>query len=173
MIPGRWPGKNNKQTRTRRNSNTGQASHRQFIFTALHNFFVKLDGERPIVLFIDDLDYADEASLLILRQLMMQKDVSVFICGAATIAPDAAAEDTDRPLHGFCAKWQEEIGIQKVMLTPLTESDIEKHIRTIFPNARLPDNFTAVLAKISQGNPLFLLTEITDEDVVDCRYLHR
>ncbi len=135
----------------------GQTSHRQFIFTAVHNFLVKLIGDRPIVLFIDDLDYADEASLLLLRQLMGQTDVSVFICGSSTFAPDTATGgDSDPPLYRYCASYQEEIGIQKLMLTPLTESDIDKHIRTIFPNARLPANFTSVLADISQGNPLFL-----------------
>jgi len=133
-----------------------QTSHRQFIFTAVYNFLVKLIGDRPMVLFIDDLDYADEATLLLLRQMMGHTDMSVFICGSTTVTPDTAAGDTDLPLNRFCAGYQEEIGIQKLMLTSLTESDIDKHIRTIFPNARVPVSFTSVLANISQGNPLFL-----------------
>jgi diguanylate cyclase (GGDEF)-like protein len=133
-----------------------QTTHRQFIFAAVYNFFMKLVGDRPIILFIDDLDDADEATLLLLRKLMGQTDIAIFVCGAATISSQSAGKDSGAPLDSFCANYQEELAIQKLMLTRLTDADIDTHIQAIFPNARLPENFTSTLAQISQGNPLFL-----------------
>ncbi len=133
-----------------------QTSHRQFIFKAVYNFFTKLVGKRPIILFIDDMDYADEATLLLLRMLMGQTDTAMFVCGAATIPSESKAEDSVQPLEKFAAKFQQELDIQKLTLTPLTQSDIESHIQAIFPNASLPENLASELVRISQGNPLFL-----------------
>jgi diguanylate cyclase (GGDEF)-like protein len=133
-----------------------QSSHRQFIFTALHAFFQKLVGERPIILFIDDIEFADEATLILFRQLMRQLKAAIFICGSSAIISNDRAAETKIPLQRFCATYRDELGIQKLKLTPLSEADIAKHIRCIFPTASLPENFEKRLAQISQGNPLFL-----------------
>ncbi|MGD8764817.1 MAG: diguanylate cyclase, partial [Desulfobacteraceae bacterium] len=134
----------------------GQSSHRQFIFIALHAFFQKLVGERPIILFIDDIEFADEATLLLFRQLMRQLKAAIFICGASTIINKGRDAETKIPLQRFCATYRDELDVQKLELTPLSEADVAKHIRTIFPTASLPENFEKRLSQISQGNPLFL-----------------
>jgi HEAT repeat protein len=122
----------------------------------VYNFFIKLVGKRSIILFIDDLDYADGATLLLLRKVMEQTDISLFVCGAVTTPSESDPEDTQRPLDKFCAQYRQELGIEKLTLTPLTQADIESHIRAIFPNASLPENLAPELVRISQGNPLFL-----------------
>ena len=147
-----------------------QTSHRQFIFAAVYNFFMKLVGKRPIILFIDDMDYADSATLLLLHKLMGQTDTAVFVCGAATLPSESSAGDMDRPLEKFIADFQQELGIHKLTLTPLTRSDIESHIQAIFPNASLPENLASELVRVSQGNPLFL-SEILRKLVQDHRII--
>jgi diguanylate cyclase (GGDEF)-like protein len=47
-----------------------QTTHRQFIFAAVYNFFMKLVGDRPIILFIDDLEDGDEENLFLLCKMM-------------------------------------------------------------------------------------------------------
>ncbi len=133
-----------------------RTSHRQFIFTALHSFFQQLVGDRPIILFIDDIDFADKATLFLFRQLMLHSKIAIFICGSSTIISETPPAEIKLPLQSFCATYGDELGIQKLELTPLSEADIAKHLHGIFPNASLPENYEKQLAHISQGNPLFL-----------------
>jgi diguanylate cyclase (GGDEF)-like protein len=148
--------------------NFDQTAQRQFIFKAVHNFFVKLVGGRPIILFIDDMQYIDAATLSLLRLISMGKRVSIFVCGAATTATETGMGDPTIPLEIFFNKFQLELDIRKVTLTPMTKADIAEHIRGIFPNVRVPDNFEHEIAQITRGNPLFI-TEILRQLIQDRR----
>jgi diguanylate cyclase (GGDEF)-like protein len=131
-------------------------SQRQFIFAAIHHFFMQLVGQRPIILFIDDMQYIDAATLSLLRHIFLRRRVPLFICGASTAASELDAENRNIPLESFYNEFQSALGIRKLLLTPLTAADIAKHIRAIFPNVKLPENFPKEIAQITRGNPLFL-----------------
>ncbi|MGA1871323.1 MAG: diguanylate cyclase [bacterium] len=142
--------------------------YRAGIFETLVKVITKMTGMRPLILLIDDMHLADEATLMLLRKLMHQKSISLFICASQLREKKTitSADHQNNPLKLFYESYQQELSIKKVALTPLTIMDIEEHIRGIFPHARIPKNFSTDLAKASQGNPLFL-SEILRKMVLD------
>jgi len=137
---------------------------REGIFTALAQFIVALTGSRPLVLLIDDLDSSDDASLHLLRFLMQRNDFALLVCGFAESF--RRGEESDLPLERFYASFQQELGLGKVRLEPLSAFDITEHLKTVFPGLSLPEDLDAELAQITQGNPLFL-NEIVRKLVLD------
>ena len=133
-----------------------EKTQREMIFTTLVHFIPKLINSRPLIFFIDDLHLSDEATLLLLRKLLLRKDVPLFILATAMDILPGKGEGQQPPLQRFLATHQEELTIDTLPLTPLKASDIGAHFRGIFPQVRLPEDFEASLAQITQGNPLFL-----------------
>jgi len=142
------------------------AALRKGIFEALFHLLNTLVGKQSIIFLIDDLHYADEASLLVLRYLMLQKKFPVFICCSAAIQQTSKENYRRTGLPDFCTRYEDQLGIRKLRLNPLSEAQIAKHILGIFPHAQLPENVVSEITDVSQGNPLFL-SEILRKLVLD------
>jgi len=145
-----------------------ESTLRQGIFSTLARFLPMAAEHRPLILLVDDLHYADEASLLLLRMLMQRKEIMLFVCGSTLDSLKLVREEESPPLERFCASRQAELGIRRVPLTPLGEDDIAEYLRGVFPSLRMPDGFEGELAATTQGNPLFL-AEIIRKLVADRR----
>ena len=143
-----------------------EPTRRKGIFSALAHLFIKAAGSRPVILFLDDLHFADEASLLLLRQLLLLQKFSLCVCGVADSSPESGSQEHKIPLWRFCELYQQPLGIRKVTLTPLSAADIAKHIQAIFPNVSMPPDFDEELVRISHGNPLFI-SELLRKLVLD------
>ncbi|UCD77739.1 MAG: diguanylate cyclase [Desulfobacterales bacterium] len=143
-----------------------ESTNRKGIFKALAHLFIKAAGNRPVFLFLDDLHSADEASLILLRQLLLLKNFSLFICGAAGSIQESDRAEHKIPLHRFYEIYQASLDIRKVILTPLSVADITKHIQGLFPNIKLHPEFAQEIFRISQGNPLFI-SELLRKLVLD------
>jgi diguanylate cyclase (GGDEF)-like protein len=133
-----------------------EKTQRETIFSTLVYFIPKLINSRPLILFIDDLHLSDEATLLLLRNLFLRKEIPLFILGTAMDILPGKREGQQTPLQRFISAYQQELMIDTVPLTPLKASDIGAHFRGIFPQVRLPKDFERNLVEITQGNPLFL-----------------
>ncbi|MBW2063949.1 MAG: diguanylate cyclase [Deltaproteobacteria bacterium] len=132
-----------------------EAKFREGIFTTLLHFFPKVLERRPMILLIDDFHFGDEATMLLLRSLFKTGSIPLFLC--CTFTPDeAAGAERQRPIELFTAAYGEELGLEKITLTPLTAEQIAAHIEKIFPNVVRPGDFEKHLAEITQGNPLFI-----------------
>jgi diguanylate cyclase (GGDEF)-like protein len=142
------------------------STRREGIFTTLVRFIPKIINSRPLVLFIDDLHFSDEASLLLLRRLIINRDNPIFVCSTAMATEETIKEGQSVPLDRFYADHNQDLGIRKFKLESLTHVDIAKHMHGLFPNVRMPKNFTKDLAEITNGNPLFA-NEILRKLVLD------
>ncbi len=131
-------------------------AQREGIFNALVRFIPMVVDSRPLVVLVDDLQYADEATLVLIRLLMLRKDIPLFFCGTSLDLLQLGGEEQTVPLQRFYVDHHEELGIRPVVLKPLTASDIATHLQSIFPNVAVPPQFERELAQITQGNPLFL-----------------
>jgi hypothetical protein len=132
-----------------------EKEYREGIFRTVFQFFHKIIESRPLILFIDDIQFIDQASLLLFRHLILHGDFPIFICCTSLVSPEPKKTEETTPLGRFFAKYHEDLNIQKLSLTRLTAADIAKHIQGLFPNIQLPTHFVMDLADISQGNPLF------------------
>jgi len=124
------------------------------IFQSFIRFINKLVDFKPFMVFIDDLHFADEASLLLLRAIILQRKVHLFLCGASSDFRHTQIEIN--PLQRFWQIYGKELGIRQINLTPLSDKDIAQHLEGIFPSLSKPDNFEKDLCQISDGNPLFV-----------------
>ncbi len=139
---------------------------REGIFTTLGRLFPKLLDNRALILFIDDLHLGDEASMHLLRSLVLKGDIPLLICGTSLVINSAKGEKETVPLEHFYRAYQQELGIQKLPLTPLTAVDLTKHMKRIFPNVQIPEDFKKEFVKVSKGNPLFI-SEILRKMILD------
>jgi len=105
---------------------------------------------------VDDLHFADEASLLLLSQLIQLNKFSLCVFSAAESDSKSDSAGPKIPLRRFSEIYQEPLGIRRLTLTPLSAADIAKHIHALFPGIAMPQDFDKELARISQGNPLFI-----------------
>jgi len=131
-------------------------TQREELFTILVRTLPKLLDSRPLILLIDDLQFSDEASLLLLRRLLLSQDIPVFLCGTSTHIRPGEIERAPTPLESFFAAHHQELNMVRVPLTPLTATHIAQHFHLLFPELRLPENFAEQVARLTQGNPLFI-----------------
>jgi len=139
---------------------------REAIFGTAIKFFTLAAGEQPLFLFIDDLHYADEATLLLIRTLMTRGEIRLFMIGATIDGGEHRTGMPPGPLDRFVTSQEEALGVVRTSLTSLGADDIAKHIQRLFPNIQLPDGFIDNLVAITQGSPLFL-AEILRKLVLD------
>ncbi len=133
-----------------------ETTQRQGIFSTLIHFIPKLLDSRPLFVLIDDLQFADEASLLLFRRMMLRRDIPLFVCSTSTESVSAKIDEQVAPLDRFYLAFHRELDIRKIHLKPLTAADIGGHLRGLFPQVTVPEGFEENLTEISQGNPLFL-----------------
>ena len=141
-------------------------TQREELFAVLVHFIPQLLDFRPLILLIDDLDCSDEATLLLLRQLLLRKDFPLFLCGTANKIEVGRGQGEPSPLESLYANHHHELEIVRVSLSPLTAADISQHLESAFPHLRLPENLAADLAELTRGNPLFI-SEIRRKLVLD------
>jgi diguanylate cyclase (GGDEF)-like protein len=143
-----------------------EKTYREGVFAALMKLLTKLLDGQPSVFLIDDLHFCDEATLLLLRRILLRGDGNLFVCSSALDTPKGPGEEQTDTLGRFVAAYGEELGIRKISLPPLSATDIGKHLQTIFPRLGMPEGFSRELEQITQGNPLFL-SEIVRKLVLD------
>jgi diguanylate cyclase (GGDEF)-like protein len=129
---------------------------RDELFATLVHFIPRLLDSSPLMLLIDDMNFCDEASLLLLRQILLREDVPLLVCGTSSHLQPGEIRREPAPLESFFAQHHQELNIVRVMLTPLTAADIAKHFQRIFPQVHLPKSFDTRLAQLTHGNPLFI-----------------
>jgi diguanylate cyclase (GGDEF)-like protein len=133
-----------------------ESLRRENIFNTFLHLIAKALDSRPLVLLIDDMHFADEATLNLIRVLMARREIPVLVCGASMDPLQSTTEEQRVPLERLLSTQRDELGIEEIKLTPLSPGDISEHMQAIFPSIRVSKDFESELAQIVQGNPLFL-----------------
>jgi class 3 adenylate cyclase/predicted ATPase len=122
----------------------------------LRSYFRSLAGRFPVILLLEDLHWADDSSLKLLKQLG-ELPVLVF----ATTRPVLAERRPD---------WETDLGFQtRVDLTPLTKNDSLKLTLQILHKVRdLPETLLDLITSSADGNPFYIeeLVKMLIEDEV-------
>ncbi|HSI77904.1 MAG TPA: adenylate/guanylate cyclase domain-containing protein [Lunatimonas sp.] len=123
---------------------------------AISNFFQVLSGSgKPVVIFIDDLQWSDLSSLNLIREVLTNKDINnILIIGAY--------RDNEITTGHMFLQFKmeiEELGIQpeEIYLDNLKYEDIFRFVTDTLGKSRRPlDELVEIVAKKSGGNPLFV-----------------
>jgi class 3 adenylate cyclase/tetratricopeptide (TPR) repeat protein len=113
---------------------------------AMRKFLEALARERPVVLVLDDLHWAEQPLLDLVESLTeWTRDAPLMLL---CLARDDLLEQ--RPDWG-----RAEEGTSSITLEPLSEGDTEKMMATLLPES-VPASVTATIVERSEGNPLFV-----------------
>ncbi len=130
----------------------GAEQERFRLFEAVSSLLADAAHARPLVLFLDDLHWADQPSLLLLRHLARSaRDAPLMILG--TFRPVEASDE--HPLAEALAELRRSRTVELVSLSGLGEGEVGELIagRT---GRRAPPGFVRRVADRSEGNPFFI-----------------
>lgn len=130
-----------------------EQGHQDQLLVAVHAL-LGLAG-RPFILFLDDLQWADAASLTLVHFLTIQRLTPVLFIAA--YRPEEAQDNA--ALLSLLRDWQGKPDVRRLELEPLTAETVSQLIRRLWPQLaegfREPHLRDRLLAATG-GNPLFL-----------------
>ncbi|HEX2677637.1 MAG TPA: protein kinase, partial [Polyangiales bacterium] len=122
---------------------------RTAIQVALLAAFAALDEQRPLALFIDDIEHADDASLLFLKSLARNaKEASLFLVSSQTLASTLAGKAT---LASFNRS------LSHMRLHRLRRTGTAELVRSIFGDLPNVERWAIYLHQATAGDPSQLL----------------
>ncbi len=130
----------------------GAEQERFRLFEAVSSLLADAAHLRPLVLFLDDLHWADQSSLLLLRHLARsQQRAPLMVLG--TYRP--LEVDDQHPLAEALAELRRARAVQRLPLAGLGEAEVAELIagRT---GQQAPRGFVRRVADRSEGNPFFI-----------------
>ena len=123
---------------------------RQYLFTCLSDALGRLAGERPTLLLLDDLQWADEPTLLFLEHLAPQ-------LSRLPLMVVATYRDVEvgRPLAHIFEDLHRRRLAQRLNLSGLAEADTAEVVRRL-ARQEPPPSLVGALHAATEGNPFFL-----------------
>lgn len=122
------------------------------LFEVVAELVSGLAASRPVLLVLDDVQWADRSSLLLLRHVLRSRphaDVTVLMTARE------AEVDPDAPLHQALAALRREETVTRLHLAGLDEREVAELVRRRRGVAQPPDLVRA-LHEETEGNPFFV-----------------
>jgi len=121
------------------------------IFSSMLDIWSIKAGEQPLILVLDDLHWADQASVELTNYLfqLVETVPIMFVC-AFRPHRDAAAWHLREDAARYSSQSNE------IVLTPLAENDSNQLVDNILQIADLPEDLRAAILRKSEGNPFFI-----------------
>jgi tetratricopeptide (TPR) repeat protein len=118
-------------------------------------FLEQLSRTRPVVLFLDDLHWADASTCDLLAYLGVRiRSASILILLAYR---PTSAHDQHHPFLPMMLNLQRQEACEELRLPFLSRDDIGRYIAAQFPANRFPEEFAKVIHDRTEGNPLFMV----------------
>lgn len=141
------------------------------VLTALSKGLAALAAERPLVVVVDDIHWADEASLRALDFLARRVE------GSAIAIILAMRQGEPVPAGSVLESLYEIPGIRTIVPAPLSAVGVAAMAHRWFPGMRIEDAFVAECTTWTSGNPLFLTEAFQelaakDRDALDGSDVH-
>jgi tetratricopeptide (TPR) repeat protein len=130
-------------------------------FTAVANTLASISAKHPVILFIDDLHWADSASLALIHYLA-NSVISEKVLVLATFRSEQLAADNEgrpHPLVETLRLMKRQDLMKEIHLTSLDEMGVSKLAKNMLGGA-IEQELGRKLAEESQGNPLFVVESL-------------
>ncbi len=137
------------------------------VFYGTTKFLKSLSEFRPLVIFLDDIQWADSGTLNLLDYMADRlREEAVILIGA--YRPGDVSESD--PLKKAMRRMSRKKLYHEIELEPLEEDSIEKMISEITGIEKIPDDFVRKLEDKTNGNPLFvkeIVNQMLKERLID------
>jgi tetratricopeptide (TPR) repeat protein len=139
---------------------------RDRLFEAVSQFIINISKEAPLLVILDDLQWTDQSSLLLLHYLArgIQKE-SLLLLG------DYRDTDIDErhPLSPVLTELNRERLFQSVQLKRMSFRDISEMIKQMLEQDEVPSEFCQLVYEKTRGNPFFaeeVVKSLKEEEVI-------
>jgi len=120
------------------------------IFESLVTLLTRLCGERPLLLTLEDLHWADATTLELLRLLPRR-----LAHGRLLILATMRTDEPDSTLDHWLATLQRNRLLTRLDLPPLAEPDVAQMVEALL-QTRVSSAFVATINRRAEGNPFFV-----------------
>lgn len=123
------------------------------LYDNVARFLQKLAAARGLLLFFDDLHWADQGTLNLLHYLLrhLRNDRVLLLAAYRELELDRT-----HPLASALVEWNRERLVTRVSLARLSRAHTSALVATLFGQATVSDEFVDVLYSETEGNPFFL-----------------
>ena len=135
------------------NAALSPSDERMRLFDNAARFLASLAAESGLLLFIDDVHWADQGTLSLLHYLLRHlRNDRVLVLGAyREIELDRA-----HPLASALVEWNRERLATRLVLGRLSRADTSELVATLFGMQSVADEFVSALYRETEGNPFFI-----------------
>lgn len=122
------------------------------LFQAVGSYLVQASASEPLVLVIDDLQWADESTLQLLRHLASHiEDARLLLVGAFR----SLESDEGHPVEGALADLERAVRYQSISLQQLPTNAVAQYLDTVLSGMTSPD--PEMVHQATGGNPFYLV----------------
>ncbi|HEV3134076.1 MAG TPA: AAA family ATPase [Acidimicrobiia bacterium] len=125
---------------------------RRYLFVTAQEVLARVGAARPVVILVDDLQWADEPSLLLIEYLATKlRELPILIATTYTREEVSASS----PLHEMLTKLHRRHLVQSIVVDELGEADVAL-LLTAVGESPPPPALVQTLYEATRGNPFFL-----------------
>jgi predicted ATPase/DNA-binding MarR family transcriptional regulator len=142
-------------------------SERTRILDAICQAFIKMSEKKPVIIFIDDMQWADKGSLHLFQYIARNvKENSILLIGA--YRPEDLIDKGDRPhpLKDLIVNLKVEGILSEIGLKRLDYEESREMIINNPQGIHIPEEFASFICRESDGNPFYIeeLLTVLDKD---------
>lgn len=138
----------------------GQRLERGELFEAVHDALERISSDRPLLLIVEDVHWADQSTRDMLTFLFSRQ-----FAGPVSIVASYRGDDLHRrhPLRTIAAQWARLPGVVRQHLRPLSDDDVRALVSQLHPGSLREADVRSIVAR-AEGNAFFaeeLLAAVT------------
>jgi len=125
---------------------------REQLFKAIHALLTGVQGNKPLLIVLDDLQWADEATVMLLR------DLAERVIGSRIVVLGTCWDselDSGRPFATVMSRLLRRRRAQRIVLNRLSDQDVERIVAGMAEAPLTPVQLLGIQAA-TEGNPLFV-----------------
>src|SRR5438270_4846030 len=125
---------------------------REQLFKAIHTLLAGIQGNKPLLIVLDDLQWADEATVMLLR------DLAERVIGSRIVVLGTCWDselDSGRPFATVMSRLLRRRRAQRIVLNRLSDHDVERIVAGMAETPLTPVQLLGIQAA-TEGNPLFV-----------------
>jgi pilus assembly protein CpaF len=125
---------------------------REQLFKAIHGLLTGVQGNKPLLIVLDDLQWADEATAVLLRDLAERVNGSRMVVIGTYWDSEL---DSGRPFANVLSRLLKRRRAQRIALGRLSDRDVERIVAGMAESPLTPVQLLGIQAA-TEGNPLFV-----------------